>query len=88
MLAPLTILTSIKRNFNWTEVKQDAFDEIKRIVAPNNLSTYPNFNETFKIHTNDSAFQLEKVIIQKYKPISLYSRKLTDPQQLYTVTNR
>ena len=68
------------------EVEQDALDEIKRIVARDNLSTYPDFNETFKIHTNDSAFQLEKVIIQKYKPISLYSRKLTDPQQRYTVT--
>ena len=32
-LAPLTKLTYIKVNFQWTEVKQDAFDEIKRIVA-------------------------------------------------------
>ena len=33
MLSPLTKLTSIKRKFKCTEVKQDTFDEIKRIVA-------------------------------------------------------
>ena len=40
-------------------VEQDAFDEIKRVVARNNLLTYPYFNETFEVHTNASAFQLE-----------------------------
>ena len=44
-LASLTILTPIKRKLKWTQVKQDAFDKIKRIVAHNTLSTYPYFNE-------------------------------------------
>ena len=71
MLAPLTKLTSVKRKFKWTQVKQYAFDKIKRIVARDTLLTYPDFNETFKIHTNASAFQLGVVIIQKGKPIAL-----------------
>ena len=50
------------------------------------LSTYPDFNETFKIHTDASAFQLGAVIIQKGKPIAFYGRKLTNDQQWYTVT--
>ena len=86
MLAPLTKLTPIKRNFKWKQVKQDSFDEIKRIVARDTLLTYLGFNKTFKIHTDDSAFQLEAVISQKCKPIAFYSRKLTDAQQRYTVT--
>ena len=53
------------------EVKQDAFDKIKRIVAPDTLSTYPDLNETFKIHTDASTFQLGAVINQKGKPIDL-----------------
>ena len=53
---------SIKRKFKWTKVEQDAFNEIKHIVARDNSLTYPNFNENFKIHTNASAFQLEAVI--------------------------
>ena len=87
-LATLTALLSIKRNFKWKKVEQDAFNKIKRIVASDNLLTYPDFNEKIKIHTDASAFQLGAVIIQKGKPIAFYSRKLTDDQMRYTVTER
>ena len=87
-LAPLTKLTSIKINFKWTQVEQDAFGEIKRIVDRDNLLTHPIFNETFKIHTDASAFQLGTVISQKGTPIAFYSRKLTGAQQRYTVTEK
>ena len=87
-LATITKLTSIKRNFKWTQVEQDDFDEIKRIVACNTLLTYPDFNETFKIHTDAIAFQLGAVISQKYKPIAFHSRKLTDAQQRNTLTEK
>ena len=52
------------------------------------LLTYLDFNEAFKIHTNASVFQLGAVIIQKVKPIALYSIKLTGAQQQYTVTEK
>ena len=84
----LNKLTSIKRNFKWTQVEQDNFDKIKNIMDRDTLFTYPDFNETFKIHTDDSAFRLGAVIIQKSKHIALYSIKLTDTQQRYTVTER
>ena len=87
-LALLTKLTYINRNFKLTKFKQDDFEKIKRIVARNTLSTYPVFNETFKIHTNASALQLGAVISQKGKPIAFYIRKLNDFQQQYTVMER
>ena len=65
MLVPLTQITSNKINFKWPKIEQYALDEIKRIVAFDNLLTYSYFNETFKIHTNDREFQLEAVIINK-----------------------
>ena len=77
-LAHLNRLTSIKRKFKRTQVEQDAFDEIKRIVSWDTLLTYPEFNEIFKMHTDASAFQLEAVISQKGKPIAFYIRKITD----------
>ena len=55
-------------------------------MARDILLTYPDFNETFKIHTNASALQLGAVISQKVKHITFYSIKLTDAQQPYTVT--
>ena len=76
MLAPLTKITSNKRKYKWTKIEQDAFDEIKPIMSRNTLLTYPDFNETFKIHTNASEFRLGAVISQKGKPIDFYSRKL------------
>ena len=62
MLAPLTRLTSNEKKFKWTQIKQDAFEKIKHIVARNTLLTYPDSNEIFKIRTNDSTFQLGAVI--------------------------
>ena len=62
-LAPLTRMTSNKRKFQLVKTEQDAFNEIKRTVARNNLFTYLYFNETFKINTNTSKFQLGSVII-------------------------
>ena len=57
-------------------------------MALDNLLTYPDFNETFKIHNDAIGFQLGVVISQKYKPIAFYSIKLTDAQQRYTVTDK
>ena len=47
MLAPLTRLISIKKEFKWTQVKQDAFEKIKLIVDRDTLLNHPGFNETF-----------------------------------------
>ena len=54
----------------------------------NSLLTYPDFNENFKIYTNASDFKLGAVILQKGKPIAFYSRKRTESQQRYKVTER
>ena len=75
-LAPLTKLKYINRNFKWKIFEQDAFVKIKLIVAHDTLLTYPDFNETFEIHTDASAFQLGAVIIHKGKTIAFYSEKL------------
>ena len=77
MLLYLNKLTSIKRNLKWKKVEKCAFDKIKRIVARDTLLTYPDFNETFKINTDASAFQLGAVVSQKGNTITLYSRILT-----------
>ena len=72
--------------FKWTKIKQDSFEYIKQIVSRATLLAYPYFNENFKIHTNASGFQLGAFINHNGKLIIFYSRTLTDPQKLYTVT--
>ena len=65
---------------------EDAFKEIKRIVACNTLLEYPDFNKEFKIHTNASDFELGSVIIQKGKTIVFHIIQIPDAQKRYTVT--
>ena len=57
-------------------------------MARDTLSTYPDFNKAFKIHTDGSAFQLGAVVRHKDKPIDLYSINLTDYQQIYPLIEK
>ena len=74
--------------FKWTKIKQYYFEEIKQIVARDNLLDYPDFNEEFKIHSNASNFQLVPVISQYVNTIPLYSIRKTGDHKRYTVTEK
>ena len=87
-LSHLTRLKSIKRKFKCAQVEQDTFNKNEWILAHDTLLTYPDFNKKFNIYTDASGFQLVVVIIQKDKSIAFYSRKITDSQKWYTVTDR
>jgi hypothetical protein len=81
----LTALTKKNVKFEWTTEHQQAFDAIKNSLAHVVLA-YPDFSVPFEIYTNASKYQIESVITQKDKPLAFYSRKRTDPQTRYTVT--
>ena len=87
-LAPLTKITSNKVKFTLTKIKQDAFDEIMRVVARDTLIIYPDYNENFNIHTNAINFQLGEVIRKKVKSIAFYSRQMFDSQKRYVLTEK
>ena len=74
--------------FKCTKIGQDSFDKIKRIVAHDTLLAYTDFHKGFKIHTNSSNFQLGAVIRQKGELVAFHSRKLTDSQKSYIVTEK
>ena len=88
LLQPLTSLTSIKVKFKWIDVEQKAFNKIIQKVARDTLLIYPYFNKRFYIHTDASYFQLGAVISKCGKPIAFYSRKLTELQLRYKVTEK
>jgi hypothetical protein len=88
VLAPLTALTSKNAKWQWTEIEQNAFNTMKRILARETLLSYPDFNKPFHIHTDASKIQLGAVISQNDKPIAFYSRKLKPAQTRYTTTER
>ena len=88
VLAPLTALTSVNAKWQWTDLEQNAFDTMKRILAREVLLSFPDFNKPFHIHTDASKIQLGAVISQNDKPIAFYSRKLNPAQTRYTTTER
>ena len=88
ILAPLTTLTSKDAKWEWTDVHQQAFDKIKKLVSKETLLSLPDFSKRFDIHTDASHTQLGAVISQNNKPIAFYSRKLNPAQTRYTTTER
>lgn len=88
ILAPLSKLTSKTAKWQWTDIEQNAFEKMKRIISRATLLAYPDFNKPFIIHTDASHTQLGAVISQDNNPIAFYSRKLNPAQTRYTTTER
>ena len=88
LLAPLSVLTSVKVPFKWLPEHQLEFDTMKRFLAREVLCSYPNFSKPFVIHTDASKRQIGAFISQDGKPIAFYSRKLNKAQKNYTVTEK
>ena len=67
---------------------QSAFDVdgIKNALAREVMLAYPNFNEEFEIYCDASKRQLGAVITQNNRPIAFFSRKLSEAQNKYGVT--
>ena len=87
LVTPLTELTKkTSKTFKWETKHQEAFDSLKRELARQVILAYPDFTKTFEIYTDASKYQIGAVITQENKPIAFYSRKLTDCQTRYTVT--
>ena len=59
-----------------------------KVISKETLLVYPNYNETFQIHTDASHRQMGAVISQKGMPIAFWSKKLKDAQVRYTTTER
>ena len=86
-LAPLAELIG-KAHFQWTERQQNAFNQMKAVIATETLLHYPNHNEPFQVFTNASDYQLGAVIKQNGHPVAYYSRKLNNAQRNYTTMEK
>jgi hypothetical protein len=99
MLAPLTSLVgecgqtkstkakgTKKVPWNWDEVYQRAFKQVKATIAKDVILAYPDYSKVFKIYTDASSKQLGAVITQDNRPIAFFSRKLSSMQCKYSAT--
>ena len=72
-----------KKKFKWTEVHQEAFEDIKIVMTRKSILNYLNSSEIFKIHIYSSDIQLGVVSSQGEKPLKFRSRKLSNGQSIY-----
>ena len=75
-----------KQSWHWDSIHQIAFDNVKTTIAKEVVLAYPDFTKSFDIYTDASTKQLGAVITQDNRPIAFFSRKLSDAQSKYTVT--
>jgi len=88
LLAPLTTLCGQKQKFFWGNEHEDAFKKVKQQIAQETMLTYPQFDQPFIVYTDASEKQIGGVVTQDNKPLGFFSRKLTDTQRRYPVTEQ
>jgi RNase H-like domain found in reverse transcriptase/Reverse transcriptase (RNA-dependent DNA polymerase) len=87
ILSPLTELTG-KKAFVWEDKHQQAFEQMKALIATDVLLAYPNHNKPFDIETDASDYQLGAIIKQDNRPVAYYTRKLNSAQKNYTTIKK
>ena len=86
-LVPLIAMTR-KAPFHWSPIYQKAFQQMKAIISPDALLTYPNPDKPYDMETNTSDYQLGSVIKQDNCPIAYFSQKLNWAQKNYTTIKK
>eukprot|EP00804_Cyclotella_cryptica_P007673 CCRYP_015241-RA/>CCRYP_015241-RA protein AED:0.45 eAED:0.64 QI:0/0/0/1/0/0/2/0/170 len=74
--------------WHWDDIHQQAFDTVKATIARDVTLAYPDYSQGFEIYTDSSKFQLGAVITQNNRPLAFFSRKLSQAQQKYSVTEQ
>lgn len=85
ILSPLAALSSPKVPFKWTPEAQQAFEEMKRVVAKEVLLSFPDYTKRFEIHIDASDRQLGAVLKQGDKTLAFFSKKLKSAEKNYGV---
>ena len=88
ILTPLSELTSLKVPFKWKPQHEEAFENMKKVIARETILAFPDFDKPFHIYTDASDYQMGAVIVQDNKPIAFYSKKLNPAQTRYTTTEK
>lgn len=84
---PMTRLTSINANFEWSNAATQAFQSLKRILTEDVTLSIVDFAKPFILATDASDFAIGAVLTQEHnkkeRPIYFYSRVLNEHEENY-----
>ena len=92
--APLTDLTKKNQPYivAWTQVHQDAFDELKSMIVKEPVLKMPNFEKPFYLQTDASDCGAGAALLQETDgvkhPIAYFSKKFSPQEKNYSVIEK
>jgi hypothetical protein len=85
--APLIDLTK-HGAFIWTEKSQEAFDHMKEVMGTCPVLALPDFTLPFVLECDASGEGIGAILMQGGHPIVFESRKLSQPERLYSIYDK
>jgi hypothetical protein len=70
-----------EKPWQWDQIHQQAFDNIKTAIAKEVVLAYPDFSKSFEIYMGGSTTQFGAVIAQDNRPFVFFSKKISKMQQ-------
>ncbi|CAM4463975.1 unnamed protein product [Leuciscus chuanchicus] len=92
--APLSALTSVKSQFVWSDMAQDAFDRLKRLFTSAPILVTPDPERQFIVEVDASDVGVGAILSQrsslddKVHPCAFFSHRLSPAERNYDVGNR
>ena len=81
--APMHVVTSVKKGFQWGGKQQQAFEDLKDKISSATVLALPNLRYLLVIHTNVSDYAMGGVLLQHDKPIAFHSEKFNGAMTNY-----
>ena len=88
MSEPLRALTRQDTEWQWDDVHDTAFNDIKNALSENVTTVYYDSRKQTEIIVDASPVGIGAILTQEGKPVAYASRSLTDVEQRYSQTER
>ena len=85
---PLTRLLKKETPFHWSDDQNKAFNHFKELLVSQPVRHIFNPDLECELHTDASTVGIASILIQNGHPIGYHSRKLSDAETRYTVTEQ